>query len=563
MNPKLKYMEPSHLIEQVHTALKTTLDPEERFSLQNYLVELYRKNNREDDAISLLESLISSHSDAEPATLAALYNNLGILQSSGDIKKAIAALKEADRYYRENTDQNTERLALVNYQLSQLYTELKDGYYTKKYLKEAIMYFERITSGQVYEAQARAHDQLAHIYSEKLQLFDARTQFKKALDLYRAIYPIPSAETGLVVGGVLNNLGVTYRQMDSFQQAESYFTETLEYYESLAASSDEFLPWVGSTLTNLGNLYAEQNSMEKAREFAERALQLYKHLSEEQPELYEHYLATSLHNSGLLYMEEDPETAESFFRKAIGIREDLATKEPEAFNADLAASLMNLVELYHARWELTLKKELKNKGLALLAMVRKKADLLSKQHPAIQNILNDLSYYENRFRNEDLSGLHFLKVTRETMLLKEEVNATILPGEKIPYQDKIVRALRSHVLKYPGHYRGLEAFSEALSEQAWYYLRMGKLKKANALIREMRQLKSDLSPEAKCNLAHYYLLCGDDLKATEFYKQVLPLKNEDNRPVAETLNKDFRILKSDGVLGALPPAVEKLMAGYS
>lgn len=262
-------------------------------------------------------------------------------------------------------------------------------------------------------------------------------------------------------------------------------------------------------------------------------------------------------------MEDDADKAEAYFRKAITLREDLADKEPHAFNADLAASLMNLVELYHSRWEFTLKKEFKSKALVLLRMTDKIAKKLPLNHPAVQNILNDLEYYNGRFRNEDVSGLHYLKITREIMPLRKEVNSTILPGEKIPYQEKILKVLRGHVLKFPGHYRGMELFSDALSEQAWYYMRMGKNKKAASLLREMRQLKSDLSSEAKCNLAHYYLLCGNELRALEFYKQILPLKNEDKKPMKETLMKDFSILRSDGILMTPPQAIEQLLEDYS
>ena len=316
-------------------------------------------------------------------------------------------------------------------------------------------------------------------------------------------------------------------------------------------------------MTSLSNLYEEQGNIAEARNFAAKALKVYQHLSKEHPVYYEHYLATSFHNMGLLHMNDSYKLAEEYFKKAINIRQDLAKKEPEAFNADLAASLMNLVELYHSQWEVTLKKDLKNKALSLLQMVQRKAHFLPKEHPAVQNILNDLYYYTDRFTNEDLSGLDFLRVNREIMPWKEEVNSTILPGEKIPFQDKIVQALRGHVQKYPGHYRGMEAFSNALSEQAWYYLRMGKIKKARGLLREMRQLKSDLSPEAKCNLAHCYLLSGDELRAIEFYKQVLPLENEDKKPMKETLRKDFKILLSDGILQEAPESLDKLLETYS
>lgn len=559
-------MEPTMLIENIEKALEITRDDAERFTLQNYLVELYRKTDRVEEAVSLLRSIIEGQKEGDRAdsdTLAALYNNLGLLLKNTAIKDAIESFREADMLYREHERENTVRIAGVNYQLSQLFTLLKDDYYTKKYLKECLVYFDRDETGQIFEAKARAHDQLGQLYSEKLLLFDARNHYKKALDIYQNIYSGEEEDIAMIIGSLLNNIGVTYRQMESFNQSETYFKRTLEHYETLESKSQGYLPWIGSTLTNLSNLYAEHQSAEEAKYYGEKAMKVYTHLSKEAPEHYEHYLATSLHNMGVLYMEKDPEQAEHYFRKAIALRRDLADKEPHAFNADLAASLMNLVELYHSRWEFTLKKEFKSKALALLGMTDKIARDLPVNHPAVQNILNDLNYYKGRFTNEDVSGLHYLKITREIMPLRQEVNSTILPGEKIPYQEKILKILRGHVIKFPGHYRGMEVFSDALSEQAWYYLRLGKTKKAASLLREMRQLKSDLSSEAKCNLAHYYLLSGNELRALEFYKQILPLKNEDKKPMKETLIKDFTTLRSDGILMSPPQAIEELLDHYT
>lgn len=559
-------METSMLIENVEKALETTRDHAERFTLQNYLVELYRKTNRTAEAVALLRSIIETQKEdnsTDSNTLAALYNNLGLLLKSFAIQEAIASFREADTLYRKKEKENVVRIAGVNYQLSQLFTTLKDDYYTKKYLKECLLYFDRDETGQVFEAKARAHDQLGQLYSEKLLLFDARNHYKKALDIYQKIYSGKEEDIAMIIGSLLNNLGVTYRQMESFKQSEDYFKRTLDHYETLESKSHGYLPWIGSTLTNLSNLYAEHQSAKEAQYYGEKALKVYTHLSKEEPEHYEHYLATSLHNMGVLFMENDPDLAEDYFRKAIALRKDLADNEPHAFNADLAASLMNLVELYHSRWEFTLKKEFKSKALALLGMTDKIAKELPVNHPAVQNILNDLDYYNGRFRNEDVSGLHYLKITREIMPLRQEVNSTIVPGEKIPYQEKILKILRGHVMKFPGHYRGMESFSDALSEQAWYYLRLGKTKKAASLLREMRQLKSDLSSEAKCNLAHYYLLSGNELRALEFYKQILPLKNEDKKPMKETLIKDFSTLRSDGILMTPPQAVEALLENYA
>lgn len=554
------------LIEKTQQALQQVRDPEEAFTLQNYLVTLYRQNGNREDAVTLLEDIIvqyleNPHKDAD--TLAALHNNLGLLLQEEYPKKAIEAFREADRYYRENEKENPVRIAGVNYQLSQLYTRLNDSYYIKKYLRETIAFYERAQTEDVFEARARAHNQLALIYSDKLMLFDAKNHFHKALETYMKIYTEGDRDTAMIIGGILNNLGVTYRELESFFKAEEFFTRTLEFYEGLETGSSGYLPWIGATLTNLSNLYAENEKTEAAITYAGKALRVYEHLSKTEPALYSHYLATSLHNLGLHHMDRDPAVAEDYFRKAISIREDLAKKEPHAFNADLAASLMNLVELYHSQWEDSLRKDLKDKSMALLKMVQKKAPHLPQNIPAVKNILSDLHYYTERFNNEDLSGLHFLKMSRENMRWKEEVNATIVPAEKIPYQQKVVTGLRKHVQKYPGHYRGMEAFSDALSELAWFCIRNGKFKKAAALLGEMRALPSDLSPEAKCNLAHYYLLSGNELKALEFYKQVLPLKNEDQKPMKETLLKDLDILEGDGVLKSRPQALESLLNEFN
>ena len=560
---KIYPMETSTLIDQTRQALETSADPTETFTLKTMLVELYRKNGNRSEAITLTQSLIRQileGADPESNTIGALYNNLGLLLMNDDIPGAISAFREADRWYREDEKTNPEKIAGVNFHLSQLYTRIKDGYYTKKYLKESIAWFNLSQNGNVHEAHALAHNQLAQIYSDNLMLFDARNHFKKALELYSAMYTeTKNPEIAMIIGGILNNLGGTYRDLESFFKAEEYFLKTLEFYEELESQSRGYLPWIGATLTNLSNLYAGYDKQEQAITFGLKAQKVYEHLSHTTPEKYTHYLATSFHNLGILHMDTDPEKAENFFSEAIQLRRVLANKEPRAFQADLAVSILNLVELYHTQWELQLNLELKNKALNLLNQVETKTEYLPLHLPSVQNMLNDLEYYKERLTDQDLSGLHFLKISREVMEWKKEVHSTILPGEKIPFQKKIVKALREHVMKFPGHERGKEAFSDALSEQAWYFLREGNLKKAALLLSEMRHLNFDMSPEAKSNLAHYHLLSGDTKKAIEFYKQVLPLKNEDQKPMRETLQKDLRTLEEDGVLPALPDALAYLL----
>lgn len=553
------------LIAQTQKALEVTQDPSEAFALKYLLADLYRKSGDREAAREIIRNMIDHEEKKEVRNtdhLAALYNNLGLLLAEASPEQAIQALRKADGYYRDEERENTLKIAMVNYRLSECYAQLNDKYYIKKYLKEAALFFDRTKTSPVYEAHARAHDQLGHIFSEKLQLFDAKKHFLKALDLYSAMHNEGNHDTGMIVGGVLNNLGVTYRDLESFFKAEEFFQKTLSHYEAMESKSPGYLPWIGASLTNLSNLYAENNKKEPAITYGEKAIKVYTHLSKEEPYRYSHYLATALHNLGVMLMDQDLKMAEDYLRRAILIREDLAKREPTAFNADLCSSLMNLVELYYVEWENSLNAELKEKANALLKMVKAKAEHLPEHLPAVQNILNDRRYYTERFNNQDLSGLHFLKISRAIMKWKEEVNATIVPREKIPFQEHVVTLLREHVRKYPGHYRGMEHFGDALSEQAWYFLRSGNMPEALKLLKEMKALPCDCSPESRCNLAHYCLLSGDEHRARDLYMQVLPLKNAAQHPMKETLIKDLDILRNEGLLASPPEFLEKLLQKY-
>ncbi|MBL7472322.1 tetratricopeptide repeat protein [Robertkochia sediminum] len=553
-------------IARAQKALEVTKDPSEAFALKYLLADLYRRSGDREAARELIGNMITLEEekvDRNTDHLAALYNNLGLLMADREPEEAIVALKKANQYYREQEAENMLKIAMVNYRLSELYTQINDKYYIKKYLKETALYFDRTKTEAVYEAHARAHEQLGHLFSDKLQLFDAKKHFLKALELYSKIHAEGNQDTGMIIGSLLNNLGVTYRDLESFFKAEEYFTKTLEHYEQLESSSSGYLPWIGSSLTNLSNLYATNNKKEQAIAYAEKAIRAYEHLSEEEPHRYSHYLATALHNLGVMLMEDDLEAAEGYLRRAIVIRQDLATKEPVAFNADLCSSLMNLVELYYVQWENSLNTEIKEKALALLKMVKVKAVNLPEHLPAVQNILNDHRYYSERFNDQDLSGLHFLKISGEIMKWKEEVTSTIVPQEKIPFQEHIVTLLGEHVRKFPGHYRGMENYGDALSEQAWYYMRTGNMSEALRLLKEMKALPCDCSPESRCNLAHYCLLSGDETRAKDLYKQILPLKNAEQHGMKETVLKDLQVLKDEGTLTQIPDYLRELLEHYA
>lgn len=553
-------------IVQAQKALEVTKDPSEAFALKYLLADLYRRSGDREAAREIIGNMITleeEKSETNTDHLAALYNNLGLLMADREPEEAIAALKQASEYYRERETAHLLKIAMVNYRLSELYTQINDKYYIKKYLKETALYFDRTKTEAVYEAHARAHEQLGHLFSEKLQLFDAKKHFLKALELYNRIHAEGNQDTAMIIGSILNNLGVTYRDMESFFKAEEYFTKTLEHYEHLESRSSGYLPWIGSSLTNLSNLYASNQKKEQAIAYARKAIKVYEHLSEEEPHRYSHYLATALHNLGVMLMEDDLEAAEGYLRRAIVLRQDLATREPLAFNADLCSSLMNLVELYYVQWENSLNAELKEKALALLKMVKAKAGQLPEHLPAVQNILNDHIYYTERFNDQDLSGLHFLKISREIMKWKEEVTSTIVPQEKIPFQEQIVTLLGEHVRKFPGHYRGMESYGDALSEQAWYYMRMGDMSAAFKRLKQMKDLSCDCSPESRCNLAHYCLLSGDKTRANDLYKQVLPLKNAEQHPMKETILKDLQVLKDEGRLFRIPDYLEELLEQYA
>jgi len=74
--------------------------------------------------------------------------------------------------------------------------------------------------------------------------------------------------------GILNNLGVLYKNLGEFEKAKEFYLKALEIRNKLANLNNAFLPDLASTQNNLGDLYSNLGEFEKAKEFYLKALEI-------------------------------------------------------------------------------------------------------------------------------------------------------------------------------------------------------------------------------------------------------------------------------------------------
>ncbi len=596
-------------VEHYLSALEKAEEIEQKIDVWNTLGSIYMRLNRPDKALEVFRKSLHAF-DYLPeqlkhqldVTRATLYNNLGVLLLNEDPKQAVDYHKKALKIFEER-EKNTpgpyaRHLANTMYSLAIAAQTKKDYYTAKKYFREAINRYKRMEAQDpAAEAlTANAHFNLGVIYSDENNMHDSRSNFFKAIKLFRALTEKNPSAYRPLLASALNNLGSVSRLMYAQADAIKYYKEALEEYEKLVRENRAyFLPFYAATLNNLGIIYAEEyepkddydsggvsgfsgfgilsidnifdekkekkkeDKKKKAIEYYQRAAETYKELAGQEPEKYRHYVATVYHNLGILFdARKEYDKAYEYYEKAIAIRRDLAEKHPEFFNLDLSATLLNMITLHLNLMETEADIKYKKPAEQLLDEVKQRISLYDENRPVIKSMKSDIDYFDDYFSHVDEEYLSVVDLINRTALMEEKILETTVPQEKLNIQEQVLNEVLNVVRKYPSNPKAKKKLLQSYIDYSWYALRSNALDKAGEAIRK----GFELDPHnliLKTNYAHWLLLKGDLKKAQDIYLNIYHLKNEQNELISGVIDKDLRQLSLDGVLSVDDKTVRELL----
>jgi len=539
-------------IAEYTEALKHPLVSSQKIDLYKVLGRLYQKLKMPNKAIAAFqESLIlyeTEKDNGNEAEIASVHNNLAAALLPTNVSSAIAHYKSAISFYEQLADSKgssyTSHLANTHFALGEAFVQKGNLLYAKKHFKEAIKGYE--TLPELNFLMARAHYQLGIIYTDEFNLFDAKKHYTKALNIYEMQESSGNGPGMAIMAALHNNLAVTFNSMDEHPKAIAAYQRSLEIYKKLTSTHrDVFLPYEAATLNSLAILYASSQELEKAIDHMQQTIDAYHSLSDSHPEQYIHYLATSLHNMGLFYFEgKNYQKAEHFFSEALSLRRKMALDEPEAFGPDVCATALNLVELYQINLEIQLDISLKSKSLEILDEVKNRLDSFKDQRLVINNMRMDCIAQMEYFNSINLEALTLQYVTKKASEYREEINSTILPSEKLVFQQRFTSLLEEKQVQFPENSEINALMAIAYNDLAWLLLRMNQPEKAKSFIHKGQRL-DDSSHLLICNLAHCYLLEKEAQKALDHYGKFLNA-DVDSQGFTDIIRKDLEILLKVG-----------------
>jgi serine/threonine protein kinase/Tfp pilus assembly protein PilF len=174
---------------------------------------------------------------------------------------------------------------------------------------------------------------------------------------------------------LMDTIGIVYRQLGLYREAEPLARKALEIRENQLGTEDL---QVARSLTNLAWLFERQGKYPEAAQYSQRSLEIQKkRLESGHPEI-----ATSLHLLGRIYHRQVKfKEAESLYKQALEIREKaLGPNHP-----DVAESLNDLGALYYLQSQFGQAEQYYKRALTI------RESVLGADHPDVGSTLNSLA----------------------------------------------------------------------------------------------------------------------------------------------------------------------------
>ena len=226
-------------------------------------------------------------------------------------------------------------------------SRLQDKQFAQKNILRAKLYIEKHdydVAEAAYEKAIAIEESYETIYDYALFLM-RENRTKRALALLEKLRSYDLKPVWRA--NVLNRLGIAYRKLKRYEDAQKAYAEALRLRKHLAQKDPVDLAW---TYNNLGVLYQKRHMPHKAEAMHFKAFEIRKALASADPERYEYYLTCTTHNLGELYADMNRSTdAERYFKEAIEIQNRLLARNPKRVMPALATSLYDLATLYADR----------------------------------------------------------------------------------------------------------------------------------------------------------------------------------------------------------------------
>ncbi len=599
-NVLLEAKEYKKAIQAYQEAIKESTIVEQKIDIYNTLgrIELTLGNNAKAinnfiESLKLHQELPEEKAIPLKINRATILNNLGLITIKTNPKEAMKYHKEALIIFKEAFEENKNNFAIhlanTHYSYGDAAYAKGDYYMAKKQYKDAVTLYDTLKKNHNVEPFiANAYYNLGNVYTDENNVYDARTNYLRALKIFRKLAEKEPEAFRSLVAATFNNLAVTAKTMYKYSDAITYYENALKEYETLIELDREtFLPFYAATLNSIGIVYTEQHEVkddydsfgltgfsgfgtlstdnsidnkekkeeieklrkQKALTYYAKAIEIYSELVVNHPELYSHYLATCHHNLGVLYdTKSDYKKAEESFEKALKIRRDLAKQQPEFFNLDVCVTLFNIVTMYQNLLEQTVNIGFKDISLKILEEITVRLESYKEdKRPILESMRSDLTYFKNYFKriNEEYLDV-FDAIVKENAVI-EKINETFDPSEKLKMQKHVVNLYYTLLQKHPNNPRLKEVLLNAYIKYSWFALRSNELSIAEKAIENGFKMDKN-SLNLKANEGHLYLLKGDISKFRAIYKSIKNEINSENNSYDKIIKHDLEILKRDGLL---------------
>ncbi len=254
------------VINFVDETLNSASKKEERIILQTKKAEALIRLGKFDDAYSLLKSALATTSENERLLRAIIKTSEGSLfLNEGRSDLALESIQDALSSFRAETKENTLEGAQAISNLGLIY--LNGGKY--KQAEDQLLMALSIRQSIL----DKNHELIAASYND-LGVVNVQLDQDKALDYYESaltIYKTLHGENHPKIAIANTNMGIVYREMKLYGEAENDFETALEIWNKVYPNAH---PSKGFLLLNLGLTYA-QTDKAAAEGYFGQALTMY------------------------------------------------------------------------------------------------------------------------------------------------------------------------------------------------------------------------------------------------------------------------------------------------
>lgn len=229
-------------------------------------------------------------------------------------------------------------------------SQSEDKAYAKKNILRAKLYIEKSD----FKHAKAAYEKAVAIDVSYLNLYDyalyltTQNALQKAKEKYEQLLDYDLSDAHMA--NVLNRLGILYRKLKAYEEAEKVYKRALALRTDLSQKDSkaytEDLAW---TYNNMGVLYQESNQIAKSEKALQRAYVLRQILAKENPKKYAHHLSCSRHNLGELYSRmHEYKKAETLLLSSLEERRKLVKENSKEYTPALAWTLYELAGVHYA-----------------------------------------------------------------------------------------------------------------------------------------------------------------------------------------------------------------------